>query len=872
MFREEKSRGRYQMIAIHLRTNDRINPLGIDDDTITFRWNCQDGLDQTAFQIILWDEEKRQVHDSDKIRSSQMHYQLPDAIVRGKIRYYWQITLWDENQKADQSETAFFETGLMQESWKAKWITTGVKAGKERIPADYFQRKFHINGNIKKARLYATACGVYSVDVNGKRLPGVLTPGTCEYTKRLFYQTYDLKEFLAEQNTITFILGDGWYMGKLGFLNVTNRFGNMRKLLAQIEVILEDGSQLIFGSDDSFSCCNDGPIRYADLKDGEIYDARMVPGFSHKALITKHSIIPMASLQDSIAEHEEFTPRLLKSPKGADILDFGQNMAGYIRFDLKGTKGQQIKIRMFEALDHGEYSDATIGQPDPKLPDILQEITYICKGGREIFYPEFFYSGFRYALVTGLNEVKPENFTAIAVYSNLQFESTFRCSNEKINQFYENTVWSLRSNFVDAPTDCPQREKSGWDGDAQVFLPTACYITDVAAFFRKWLKDMRDCQRKDGRVANVSPSAHRHQDQDIANGAVGWADAAVMIPYYLWKLYGDKQFIEDNYELMHGWKKYVIAACQDKRMKRLDHIVRFFTKKESHFVPKSRHAFYVIESGRNWGEWCEPDIDSLSELSQPKPEIATAYTYHSMTILEEMLEAIGKKEEAKECKEFARGAREAYHYYFVENGTIKAPRQSPLVRSLALGLLEEKDAKVIAEKLNQSAIERNYTVGTGFLSTPYVLPMLVKYGYIETAYRMLENTTAPGWLAMVEAGATTVWETYEIYDKEGHPLQHSMNHYSPGAVCSFLYDTVCGIQVKEENTFRICPIPGGSLTEAYAEYASPYGKVISEWKKNENEIVFHFEIPANTKAYVELPNGTSEVFITGSYERKVISC
>lgn len=857
------------MKAIKLRTNYRENPLGIDDDRIRFSWICSGGIEQRAYQVLVLDESSQRIHDSGKIESDQMHYLLPEKLLRAKQRYFWQVILWDENQETEKSEQAFLETGFLQGAWMAQWITTGIKAKKDRIPAEYFQKTFSLKGKVKRARLYATACGVYSVNINGKRLPGVLTPGTTEYIKRLYYQTYDLGGYIEEENTVTFTLGDGWYMGKLGFLNVTNRFGDMRKLLAQIEITYEDGSQIVIGTDDSFSCCNDGPIRYADLKDGEIYDAGRAPSFHQKAVVTEHTIVPAASPLEAISEHEEFGAKLLISPKGSKILDFGQNIAGYIRFEVNGVKGQEIRLRMFEVMDHGEYSDATIGQPDPKLPDIMQEIKYICKGGKEVFYPEFFYSGFRYAEVNGLEEVQAEDFTAVAVYSNLTFNSQFKCSNDKINRFYQNTLWSLKGNFVDVPTDCPQREKSGWDGDAQLFLPTACYMTDVAAFFKKWLRDMRDCQREDGRVANVSPSAHKHQDREPMSGATGWADAAVMIPYHLWKVYGDKRFIEESYELMHGWKEYVIRACADKRMKRASFIPPANKMFRPYYVPKSEYEQYVMESGSHWGEWCEPDIDSMTEMNQPKPELTTAYTYHSMKLLGEMLEVIGKEEEAKECKKFAEGARIAYNYYFVENGTIKAPRQAPMVRSLALGLLSPEDAALVAEKLNQSAVSRDYTVGTGFLSTPYVLQVLVKYGYIETAYRMLENTKAPGWLAMVEAGATTVWETYQIYDEEGYPLQHSMNHYSPGAMCGFLFDTVCGIKIKNENEFLIQPVPGGTLTEAFAEYDSPYGMITSSWKKVQDEIVFHFNVPANTKAYITLPDGTQEILSAGSYVRPV---
>ena len=400
-----------------------------------------------------------------------------------------------------------------------------------------------------------------------------------------------------------------------------------------------------------------------------------------------------------------------------------------------------------------------------------------------------------------------------------------------VNQFVRNTVWSLKSNFVDVPTDCPQREKSGWDGDAQLFVKTASYFSDDAAFFRKWLRDVRDCQRKDGRVANVSPSAHKFQDKEPLCGSVGWADAAVIIPYTLWKLYGDDRILYENYDLMCGWMDYVIKAAEDKFLKRMSFLPPANKMFRPYYVAKSPLEKYVIESGMHWGEWCEPDIDSMTEQIQPKPELTTAYTHYSMGLLAEMLYVMGKFEEAARCKEFSEGAKSAYNHYFVKNGKILAPRQAPMVRALALGLLDEEDAISVAAELNQSAIARNYTVGTGFLSTPFVLGVLTKYGYADTAYKMLENTQAPGWLAMVAQGATTVWETYHCYDEDGHPMAHSMNHYSPGAVCQWLFESVAGIQVVGENRFRIAPIPGGTLTHACASFDSPYGLVESRWER-----------------------------------------
>ncbi len=855
------------MKAVRLQINHRTDPLGIDDTGYRFTWNAEGGILQTAYRIRVWDEKSgRTVYDSGKTAGSEMHC-IPEIETQSRRRLNWSVTLWDETGKEEASEPVWFETGLFPEDWRAKWIATGRKAGKERLPAEYFRRQFPAHDGIVRARLYATSCGAYTAYVNGIRLPGVLAPGTTEYTKRLYYQTYDVTGLLEENNTLEFVLTDGWYMGKLGFLNQHNRFGIQRKLLAQFEIEYQDGSRETVVTDEFFACCDDGPIRYADLKDGEVFDSRMTPGYGQKAVVVQDSRLPAASPAAGIMEHEVFPAKLLITPSGKQVLDFGQNLAGYVRFRVHGAPEQQIRLRLGEALDHGEFSQATLLQNG--TPEIRQEIVFICSGERQTFHPEGFYSGFRYALVEGLEEVDPADFEAVAVYSDLEFAGKFTCSNEKINRFHQNTLWSLKSNFVDIPTDCPQREKSGWDGDAQIFLPTASYMTDTAAFFRKWLRDLRDCQRKDGRVANVSPSAHRFQDREPLSGAAGWADAAVIIPYTLWKLYGDESFLLENLDLMLGWKAYMEKAARNKTLKRLSVFPPANRMFRPYYVPKSPLESYVIECGQHWGEWLEPDIDSLTELRQPKPELTSAYAHYSMRLLAEMLHALGNEEKAKECETFADGAKRAYNAFFVKDGHITAPRQAPMVRALALGLLDGETEQSVAADLNRSAIERNYTVGTGFLSTPYVLGVLASHGYLDTAYQMLENTKAPGWLAMVEGGATTVWENYVMFDDEGHPRQSSMNHYSPGAVCAFLYDTVCGIRISGERLFLIAPEPGGTLTYAGAEWNSPYGAVRSRWERTEKGFRFEIEIPANTSAEIRLPDGRTETVTAGRYEYAV---
>ena len=844
------------MKAVSLQCNYRVNPLGIDDQSPHFSWKCEGGMKQTAYAVEVCETDGTEIWQSGKTESNHMHCRYHGPELESGKRVCWSVTLWDEKGVVENSDKAWFEMGLLQpEDWAAKWIC-GVETDQaKRLPADCFRKTFSLEGTVGRARLYVTSCGVYSAKLNGHCLPGVLAPGCTEYDKRLHYQVYDVTSLLVSENTLDITVGDGWFKGKLGSTNEQYFFGTQLKLLAQLVVNYADGRCERIVTDESWRWSNDGPILYSDLKDGEIFDARKKPSYSHQALVTSYPVLPSASPADGIFEQERFTPELLVSPSGAKILDFGQNLAGYVRFSVQGEPGQQIRLRLCEALDHGEYSDATLLHVIPGLPSTAQEIVYTCAGSKEVFQPEFFYSGFRYALVEGLETVDPANFEAVAVYSKLSFTGSFQCSNPMLEQFARNTLWSLKSNFVDIPTDCPQREKSGWTGDAQVFVSTASYFADTAAFYRKWLRDVRDCQREDGRVDNVCPKIRgTDSNRDALNGAAGWADAAVIIPYTLWKLYGDESFITDNLELMLGWRDYMIRAAGDKSWYHLPdgHPVKAMVA--PYLVGDSPYSKYIVESGLHWGEWCEPGVDSGKELVRPKAELTTAYTHYSMSLLAEMLRFTGREEDAALCTEYADGAKAAYNYHFVKDGRIDAPRQAPMVRSLALGLLDDETAKSVAADLNRSAMEREYKVGTGFLSTPFVLSVLTQYGYLDTAYRMLENTVAPGWLAMVRQGGTTVWENYLAYDGEGHPLKQSMNHYSPGAVCSYLFDTVCGIRVDGENHFRIAPCPGGTLEFADASYDSPYGTVKSRWERTDAGIRYDITVPPNTQADLILPN------------------
>lgn len=866
------------MKAIHLQTEYLTEPLGLGITSPRFYWNCEGGMTQTAWQIIA-KRNGETVWDSGKVASGSMtHIQYKGKPLCSRDRIVWSVLLWDENEQPGDWAESWFELGLLEPGdWKGAWITGDYKPKKNvRYPLDCFRKTFITEKNVAKARLYITACGLYEAALNGKRIGAYrLAPGCTDYRKRLQYQTYDVTDLLAKENTFTVQLADGWYRGSIGCYGMTNVFGRESKFLCQLEITYADGKRDILTSGDGWEWSNDGPGRFADLKDGEIYDAGREPSYRGRAKVTAapRNIVPTASDNVFPTEHERFTARLIVTPSGQRVLDFGQNIAGFVAFHVKGKKGQRIRLRMGEILDeNGEFTQSNmqaakpvkevgkLGQvflvtgmgeklPGEKQPTPKQEIVFTCSGGNDCYKTEFAVFGFRYALIETEVDFEPSQFEAIAVYSDLEQTGNFCCSNEKVNQLFGNTVWSMKGNFLDVPTDCPTRERLGWTGDAQVFFDTGAYLMNTAPFFRKWLRDVRDGQTKDGKLSAVVPYNGLSLMYDNTGSSVGWADAVVLVPYRYWKRYGDLSVLRENYETMRAYAMFMIRNTGHK------------DKKAAKANPYNK---YVYEKGFHLGEWLEPEEFQEKIAAGHKilhTEEATAYLHCTMACMAEISHALGKKEDETLFLEYAEGAVSAYDYIFLQKGTIDTDRQAKLVRPLALGLLSGEKKKRVQKRLKQAVEERNYRIGTGFLSTPFILPVLTEAGDTQTAYRMLENEQAPGWLAEVDAGATTIWEDWE--GKVSH------NHYSPGAVCQWLFETAAGIRQEGENHFRIVPIPGGTLTFVRASYQSLYGMVESKWEKTSEGVSFTIVIPPNTTADILLPNGGTDTVRSGSYRYKV---
>lgn len=848
------------MKAINLKTEYLVDPIGIDIQNPQLSWTCEGGIKQTAYQIVA-KTNGSDVWNSGKVVSSSMRAYFPQSL-QSRQKVEWSITLWDENDKEGESSQAYFEMGLLKDTdWKAKWITGDYKPSKkERYPVDCFRKLFNAE-NIVYARLYITACGLYVAKINDKRVGSfIFAPGSTDYRERIQYQVYDVTDLLKDgENVVAVELADGWYRGSSGAKGRRNLYGTQTKLLAQLELVDENGKTLVC-TDETWDWSNDGEIEFADLEDGEIVNANKIPSYSKKAKVVQFSANLTCSNNVQVEEHERFQPvELITTPSGKKVLKFPQNLSGYVSFELQAHKGGKIHITLGEILDkNGEFTLSNVQCRYKGKLSPLQEFDYTCKEGLNNYTPNFFYGGFQYALIETDIPFEKDNFEAVAVYSSFEETSSFECSHPLINQLYKNTLWSLKSNSTDLPSDCPTRERMGWTGDSQIFFNTASYLVDYASFSRKHVRDIFDRQWKSGRLPQIAPFAGEDWFMWVMNGSVGWACAGVYIPYYFFKKYGDDRLLKEYYDDMLKYADFMINRAGKWGGP---------YAKPMHLSHKNRK--YAVNCGQSYGEWAEPnDVCAFKwyDFAAPHPEESTAYTYFTLKRVLEIADILGKPKtkQLARIKEYSEGAKRAYQELVTkEKHTLDTDRQAKLVRPLYMGLLNDEQTAYAKKRLVKAMENYGWRLGTGFLSTPFILDVLADLD-IEYAYKLLENEEMPGWLYMPKNGATTIWESWEG-DSTPDAGIASLNHYSKGAVCEWLIGSMCGIKVAGENKFVIAPKVGGNITYAKAEYKSIYGKIGCGWEKLKDGIAYTVTIPANCTAEVGLPDGRTQILSSGEY-------
>lgn len=848
------------MKAKRLRTEYLLNPLGIDIKEPRLSWNDEDGLIQKGYRLtyLVNDREKKTIEKD--VSSMNLILSVP---LKSRDQVLWSIALKDEAGKyGPESELAYFEMGLLDPSdWKGKWIGGSYSPKKSRrYPVDYFRKEFSLSKKVVKARLYASAKGVYEARINGEKAGSfVLAPGSTDYHKRIQYQTIDVTSLLKEgKNEISLELGDGWFRGSNGAWGHRNVYGKETSFIAQLEITYEGGGHELVLSSPEWSWSNDGPISFADLKDGEKVDLSITPSYSGHAKISSQKGHLLASNNVNVIEGETFKPaELILTKSSKKVLRFPENISGYIGFSLKGVKGQRVKIRLGEMLDeNGEFTQKNIQCVNKKVVTPKQEIVVTLKDGLNIYKSKFFFGGFRYALIETEVNWSKDDFTAYAVYSDLERTGYFECSNPLINTLHKNTLRSFRGNSLDVPTDCPTRERAGWTGDSQIFFNSAAYLVDYAPFARKHMNDLLDRQKGgDGRFHQIVPTVGEDFYMAVMNGSVGWACAGVYIPYRFYLRYGDKRLLENSY---HGIIRY--AHFMMRRAGMWGGIY------EKPVFMSPHHRRYLVNCGQSYGEWAEPhDVKAFHwyDFASPHVEESTAYTYYTLKIVNRISTLLGHQEDVKKVNRFSEGAKESYLALLKHKGyTLDTDRQAKLVRPLDFGILEGEQKEYAEKRLIKALDNYGWRLGTGFLSTPLILYVLLSFDR-EAAFKLLENEKMPGWLFMAKHDTTTIWEGWEGTEAEKGIC--SLNHYSKGAVVEFLYSKLAGINVAGENSFLITPAPGGDIRYVKARYTSEYGEVSSSWKKEGNKVIYDIEIPANCTAKVELINGLKAIIGPGKH-------
>lgn len=758
-------------------------------------------------------------------------------------------------------KTTTFETGRMGTPWAAQWITDGEYQFTEQktspIPL-VFKKKLSIKKPVRTVKIYCTAIGIYEMQLNGEKVGSdYFAPGFTSYKNQLQYQVYDITSALKAENELFVTVAGGWAVGAF-VMNRKNRItADRQAFMAEIRIAYEDGTEDVIGTDTSWQVSREGNYRFAEFYDGEVYDATVDTAKIawRNAAIEKVKIKPeiLVDYGAPVREHEVFKPiSVKKAPSSELIYDFGQNFAGIVRYKVNGKKGQKITVRHAEILTpEGELNTVFL-----RSAKCMTE--YICRDGMQEYAPRMTYMGFRYAGISGVEE-KDIEVEAVALYSDIEKNGCFECSNEMLNKLQSNIIWSGKSNFVDIPTDCPQRdERMGWTGDIAIFAQTACYNFDMRRFLDKWLKDVRAEQTRGGGIPNTVPVQGYGFPETMPKKAIAfWGDACVFVPWALYLAYGDVNVLKENYATM---KKYV-KAC------------KFWANIG---FGKNRYIWNDIPM-MQFGDWVAPDVPQMGQWQARCKWTGTAALAASSGILSKIAKILGNEKDEEYYKKLNEKVSDAYVSVLTDgNGKLLNEFQTAYVLPLYFDMFPAEQKKKAAENLVKLIEKNDYCIGTGFPGTPYILFALADNGYADVAYKMLLNTKCPSWLYEVKVGATTVWERWDGLNEDGEcPIGSdgtggmiSFNHYGFGAVGDFLYRRVVGIEpiTAGYKVFRVKPVISKELTYAKGEVNTPYGVAASDWKVEGNTFTLKVKVPVSTVCMVVLPSGEEHTVNAGAHE------
>ena len=851
--------------VVDLRCEYATNPLGLGVTAPRLSWRLesgQRGMRQSAYQIVVADNDDplrsgRWLWDSGRVESATCtHVTYAGLPLHSRQQCRWRVRIWDAQGVASGwSEPAWWEMGLLHpEDWHAAWISpaSDVLPAAEPPPAFYLRRHFTIDLPVRTARLSIISLGLYDAWLNGVRVgDACLTPGWTSYHHRVLVQTYDVTNLLgAGENVLGAILGEGWYRGRIGAVGGRRHgYGERLALIAQLELHHPDGARTVIGTDEGWRSAT-GPILQSGLYDGETYDARREEsgwcnaGFDDEHwqavdLLDHAKTILQPGAGPWVRRAGELPPGTCTlRPGGARIFDFGQNMAGWTRLQATGPAGAVITVR------HGEMLESDGSLHTANLRSAQQTERWVLKGtGDETFEPHFTCHGFRYAEVTA-EPAWPEQLalTGVVVHSDLAATGSFSCSDARLNRLQRNIVWGQRGNFVDIPTDCPQRdERLGWGGDLQVFAQTACFNMDCSRFLTKWLHDLLLDQHPDGAFPNIAPLSPAVIDDFRRGGAepppfhilpgfgaAGYADAGVLVPWALYLNYGDKRILEECYAGMVRWVEWVCEKAGDD---------------------------LIWDRWFQFGDWLALDAPTIPDLA------ATACFARSARVLGQIAEILHRHADAARYDALWRAVAAAFRRRFVgEGGRMQPASQSAYVLALAFDLFEDDERPAAARHLVADIRARGNHLSTGFLGTPFLCRVLAGEGYLDVAYDLLLQDTFPSWLYPLSQGATTIWERWNGVEPEGtlfHPAMNSFNHYAYGAIGEFLYATVAGLEIDPHHPgyqrIHVRPQPGGGLTWAQATRQTLYGQVESAWRIVGGRFHLVVLVPPNTSARITLP-------------------
>lgn len=879
------SRTRPPSQPTRLRVEHLDEPLGINAGHPRLSWSLPaETQTQFAYRIRAgaWDPGR-----VESTRSQLVPYEGPE-LASGQ-RMTWAVKVWTDVGESDWSEPAWWEMGLLDaDDWTASWIEAPARASSDDCrprPAQLFRHRFKVEGSIARARLYATAHGIYELFLNGHRVGDMeLTPGCTSYRSRLQVQTFDVTGLLEPgENVVGAVVSDGWYCGQSGGGRVSRVHGERVALLAQLHIYGHDGPLTRIGTGPDWTT-GTGSILAADLMEGQLVDFRRdLPGWSSAAapdgwadaVVRDYDVTRLCSSPaPPVRRIEHLRPvSVTRNRLGHHIVDLGQNINGWIRLTNLGLAGTTLTLTHGEVL--GADADLTLTNLvcDEKPGTALWEnsnkarpfqVDRVTSAGdaSQCFEPRHTTHGFRYVRIEGYpGELSANDISGVVVHTDLRRTGWFECSDERINRLHEAAVWSFRSNACDIPSDCPTRERAGWTGDWQIFVAAAAFLYDVAGFSIKWLRDLAAEQRHDGAVLHCAPDPHPTQfTNSAANpwppGSAGYGDAAVIVPREIYRAYGDERVLEEQWASMTGWVDYAARVAREHR-----HPSRVAAR-----PTPAPHEAFIWDTGFHWGEWLEPGQTQVSPddlAAADHGDLATAYLHNSARLLAEMAPILGRDNDLVRYRDLAAATKAAWQAEFISSeGKLARDTQAAYARALAFDLVPDTLRPQFAERLVELIRAAETHVGTGFLATPYLLPVLADVDYLDVAYQLLLQDTEPSWLTMIDRGATTVWEHWRALDDHGVPSAPpgvgSLNHYSKGAVISFLHRYVAGIRLGDEpgyREFHIAPEPGGGITWARAQHDSPYGRIEASWRLDADDFILDVRVPAGTRAEVWLPDG-----------------